>query len=89
MAYFPGNNSEIDIVQFQGSAQAVDPYALDLAHGLYSQNLDFTIGTGAASVIQAATRRGSSQVVQLPTADGGVLSLFPWYFNNGGISPIS
>jgi len=85
VAYFPGNNSEIDIVQFQGSAQAVDPYALDLAHGLYSQNLDFTIGTGAASVIQAATRRGSSQVVQLPTADGGVLSLFPWYFNNGGV----
>ena len=85
MAYFPGNTNEIDITQFQGSAQACDPYALDLAHGLYSQNCDFVIGPGSSPLIQVATRRGASQVVQIPSGDGGVLSMFPWYINLAGV----
>ena len=84
MAYFPFDVSEFDITQFQGSSQACDPYQLDSAHGLYSQNIDFIIGRGSPNLVQAASRRGSSQVIQLPTGDGGVLSLFPWYFNNAG-----
>jgi hypothetical protein len=84
VAYFPGNTSEIDITNFQGSAQAVDPYVLDLAHGLYCQNADFITGPGASPQVQCMTRRGSSQVAQIPNSDGGILSMFKWYFNNAG-----
>src|SRR5580704_16632285 len=87
MAYFPQDVHEFDITQFQGSAQSVDPYALDPSHGLYTQNTDFVIGTGevSAPLVQASTRRGSSQVAQIPNSDGAVTSLFAWYLNLAGV----
>jgi hypothetical protein len=84
VAYFPADIPEIDITQFKGSAQSSDPYALDLAHGLYTQNIDFTVGPGATNIVQAGSRRGTSQVTQLPAPDGGTLSLFAWFFNIAG-----
>src|ERR1700739_2941964 len=82
MAYFAGDQNEFDIQQFQGSAQAVDPYSLDANHGLYSQNIDFIVSP--AGLVQATPRRGLSQVAQLPSSSGMVTSMAPWYFNNGG-----
>ena len=83
MAYFPGDVNEFEIQQFHGSAQAVDPYALDQNHGLYSQNIDFVVSP--SGLVQATPRRGSAQVTQIPNGDGAVVSLAPWYFNNGGV----
>jgi hypothetical protein len=83
MAYFPGDVNEFEIQQFQGSAQASDPYSLDQNHGLYSQNIDFIVSP--SGLVQATPRRGTSQIVQIPSGDHAVTSLAPWYFNNGGV----
>jgi hypothetical protein len=88
MAYLPQDVHEFDVSQFQGSAQSVDPYTLDPAHGLYTQNTDFILGTennGSGGIpVEASTRRGSSQVSGMPFGTGAVLSLFSWYLNLGG-----
>lgn len=83
MAYFPGDVSEIEIRQFQGSSQASDPYSLDPNHGLYSQNVDFIVGPNG--LVQVSPRRGISQVSQIPSGDGSVQSMASWYFNNAGV----
>jgi hypothetical protein len=80
---FQGTN-EFPITQFRGSAQSVDPYELDQAHGLYSQNVDFIVSPDG-NTVQAGSRLGISQVAQIPSSDGAVTSLASWYYGLNGV----
>lgn len=71
------------VSQFKGSSSSQDPYDIDSSHGLYCQNCDFLLGLGGA--VQAGTRRGVSQVAQLPPGDGSIPSMDSWYFSLSGI----
>lgn len=77
------DNSTALITAFQGSAQAQDNYDVDPAHGLYCQNTDFILGQNES--VQAATRRGTSQLAQFPNTDGAVTSIGSWYFSYLGL----
>lgn len=86
MALTPETSTAL-VPEFRGSSQSVDPYALDSAHGLLSQNVDFILGQPGASgaiPVQAATRRGSSEVAQIPAAAHAITTLASWYFSFAG-----
>lgn len=82
MAYIPDAQS-ITYRQFKGSAQAADPYAIDMAHGLYAQNIDFVVGPDGTTV-QTRQRYGVSQIAQLPNSDGAVTAMANWYYTLSG-----
>lgn len=73
---------QLELDQFQGSMNAVDPYNIDLNHALYSQNIDFIVAPNGN--VQCSTRRGTSQIAQIPSADGILRALASWYFSNSG-----
>lgn len=81
MALTPDNSTAL-ITQFQGSSQSQDSYDVDPNHGLYSRNCDFIMGQ--AESIQAATRRGVSQLGQVPNTDGAISALASWFFSYNG-----
>lgn len=70
------------VTAFQGSSQSQDSYDVDPAHGLYSQNNDFILGQ--ASSVQAATRRGTSQLAQIPSGDGSITTIYSWFYSYQG-----
>lgn len=82
MAFNQDTSTSI-VSQFKGSSQLQDSYDLDASHGLYSQNVDFILGQNES--IQVGTRRGVSQVAQLPSGDGQIPSMDSWYFVQNGI----
>jgi hypothetical protein len=69
---------------FKGSAQAVDVYNIDADHGLYSQNVDFIVSP--TGVVQATSRRGTSQVLQCPITYGAITSAKNWCFTDSAAS---
>lgn len=82
MAYLPEDLQEADIVSFKGSTQAVDPYQIDLTHGLLSQNIDFVV-TPSGTVL-AVGRRGSSLISSSSSVTGSTnTSLVAWQLLNG------
>lgn len=82
MAFNPDTSTSL-VTSFKGSTTVVDPYDVDSSHGLWSQNTDFILGQNES--IQAATRRGTSQVAQVPNGDGPIATLDSWYFNQNKI----
>lgn len=80
------DNSTALITTFQGSSQSVDSYDLDPAHALYAQNCDFILGQ--FDTTQAATRRGTAQLGQVPNSDGAITSLASWFFSYNGAQDV-
>lgn len=73
------------MTQFRGSLPSQDPYNIDLLHGLYAQNVQFTLGTG--ETVQVGTRRGMGLIQEFfgTFADSSILSMASWYFSTAGV----
>lgn len=83
MAYFPKDLQSLTFRQFSGSAQSADPYDIDIAHGLYTQNVDFVVSPDGTA-IQARSRLGVQQLNQTPN-DNYITSMANWHYTNAGI----
>ena len=87
MSFLPEDVKTALIAQFAGSLNGVDAYDIDPGHGLYAQNVDFILGPGAPGPgtpsVQAATRRGTAQLIQVPNTDGAITTLFSWFISFG------
>ncbi len=81
MALLPGISTAL-VSQFSGATPLGDSYDNDPAHGLYARNMQYIRGQGGLN--QCGTRLGHAQVAALNSGDGGLTTLYNWYFVYSG-----